>query len=181
MRGIKFGPGHATHPARPLFSQYLLHLILTDRQIALSEQILLDRPAVRLSVHLRSGCAYRRAFAGVQGPKLYARRIGPQTHPAAQSVNLAHHMPFAYPSNGRIAGQVPKPIHIAAEQQNFMSQAGQGQGGFTAGVSAADHHGRILIIHMFKFTLYYPDRPSSALTEQDFLPNILGGKLALTM
>ena len=113
--------------------------ILPDAQSGRGVQGFLHNALVGQAIHLGAGGAHRRPLAHVKHAKLYASRVGPQAHHAAQGVDFAGHVPFCQAADGGIAGKVAQTVKVAAHKQHAVAHAGQGHGGFATCVAASGH------------------------------------------
>ena len=62
-------------------------------------------------------------------------------HEAAQRVYLLHQVALAYTPNGRVAAHLPQRLDALREEQRARTVTRAREGGFGAGVSAADDNG----------------------------------------
>ena len=111
--------------------------ILPDAQPGRVVQGLFEHALIGLAVDLGAGGAHGRALAHVQHAKLYASRVGPQAHHAAEGVDFAHHMALGQAADGGVARKIAKTVKVAADEQYLVTHAGKGHGSFTASVAAA--------------------------------------------
>ena len=122
-----------------VFGEDVRHLVLPEGEARLAVERGLDRVLIGLAVHLGAGGAHGRPLAHVERAELDARGVGPEAHHAAEGVDLAHHVALGEAADGRIAGEVPEAVEVAAHEQHGKAQPRQGHGRFRPGVAAARH------------------------------------------
>ena len=91
-----------------------------------------------LPIGLGAGSPHRGALAAVQGAELDAGVIGAARHDAAECVDLADQVALADAADRRVAAHLPERVDAVGEQQRAGAPAGGRQGGFGAGMAAAD-------------------------------------------
>ena len=95
--------------------------------------------AIQRAVRLRPRPAHRRPLAPVQQLEMDARRVRHPAHQAVERINLTHQMPFADPTDRRIARHFSQRFQLVSQQQRARAHAGGGRGGLTAGMATADN------------------------------------------
>ena len=114
-------------------------LLLTDRKVrGLLEHVLHGA----LVAGLVALCA-RRPHGGplraVQHAELDGGGVGDLSHEAAEGVDLAHEMPLRDAADARIAAHLRDVVQIHGEHQGRRAEPRGCRGGFTGGMTSADH------------------------------------------
>lgn len=78
------------------------------------------------------------SFGCVEEAELDAGFVDGFGHFAAEGVQLADEVTFAESTDGGVAGHLADGLEVHGEQEGFEADAGGGEGGFDAGVSASD-------------------------------------------
>ncbi len=84
-------------------NEEVVNLTLNDREVFRQPQRLLHSRRVQLPISLGARTPDGRALAAIEQTKLDATGIGDAAHQAIQRVDLAHQVPFAEPSDRRVA------------------------------------------------------------------------------
>jgi hypothetical protein len=126
--------------------------LLQHRQAGLVLDKTADRLAIEHPVSLCPSCPYRRAFAGIQAPKLDSSLIGGPAHGAAQCIHLTYDMTFADTPDRWVTRHLPNRFDVVGHQQSAGTAAGRSQRSFSARMTATnDDHVEVFgILHSEK-------------------------------
>ena len=94
--------------------------------------------AVGEFVALGAGGADAGAFRGVEGAELDGGGVCIEAHGAAEGVDFADHVAFGEAADGGVAAHLPDGVEVLGDEGDAAAEAGDGEGGFDAGVPAAD-------------------------------------------
>jgi hypothetical protein len=128
------------HPADPVTAEdQVVRRLLKQRQVVLVFEAAADRLLVELPVGLGAGGPYRRALGGIQDAELDARLVGRRRHRTTQGIDLLDQMALADAADRGIAGHRTEGFDVVREQQRARTGTRRSEGGFGAGMAAADH------------------------------------------
>src|SRR5207249_1172188 len=112
---------------------------LSDREIVLVLQNVLDGFGVEPTIRLGAWAANGSTLAPIQDPKLNPAAIDGAAHDAVERVDLADQMPLAKPADRRVARHRADGLAPMGEQHGARPKPSRGRGGLGAGMAAADH------------------------------------------
>ncbi len=131
---LRHDPGH------PVTAEdQVVRRLLEQRQVRLVFEAPADRLLVELPVGLGAGGPYRWAFGGIQDAELDARLVGRRRHRTTQGIDLLDQMALADAADRGIAGHRAKGFDVVREQQRARTGTRRREGGFGAGMAAANH------------------------------------------
>ena len=130
---LRYGPHHTV-----TFDHKVVDRLLKKPEARLVFQAPANRRLVQHPISLSPGGSHRRAFAGIENAKLYARLIGGQGHGAAQGIDLFDQMPLADTADRGVATHLPKGLDVVGQQQGGAAHARSGQRRLGAGMAATD-------------------------------------------
>ena len=122
-----------------------------DREIRLRAQLGDRRPRVGRLVHLLAKRAYRRPLLSLKNARggCSGRRA---RHRSAQGVDLSNELPFCAAADRRVAGQRANFLGFPGNQQRGNAEARRSEGGFDAGMTAADDDRAGIVAHGYAVT-----------------------------
>src|SRR5215472_14071016 len=96
--------------------------------------------AIETAVRLRPRAPDRRSFAPVQNAELDPGTVDGAAHDAVESVDLAHQMPLAEPTDRWVARHLADRCPPVGQQQGAGTDSRRRRRRFAAGVAAANHN-----------------------------------------
>ena len=122
-----------------VFDPQVGDLGLEHREVRLVFDQRADRLAVQRAIRLRPRRPHRRALAGVQRAELDAGPIDRARHRAAERVDFLDQVTLADAADGGVAAHLAERLDALRHEQRATAHPRRSQGGFGAGVTAADH------------------------------------------
>ena len=123
------------------------HFGLLDPKVGLLLENFAHADAVHLLIHLRARRPDGGAAAGVEKAELDADGVGELAHDAAEGVDLAHQVPLGDASDGGVARHLRDQVEVHGDHGGAETHARASAGGFAPGVTGADDHDVVTLVH----------------------------------